>query len=221
MARVPVLAAGGIVVRQGVEPLIAVVRLRKRDDWVLPKGKLNAGETAREAAAREVLEETGHRVEVHEFLGTLAYESGGRTKIVDFWRMEPEAAPSGQLMKDVTAVDWLPLDAAIARLSRVYERAFLGHVGPMAMQASPSMAPPLDLADRRRPMIAPDRGAAGPWPDPRGNARTLSRFEGATKIADAPALAPEIDSSAERVAPPPASLMRKLWRWLISRFDRV
>ena len=74
MARAPVLAAGGIVLRQVEVPLIAVVRLRKRNEWVLPKGKLDDGETARDAAEREVLEETGHDVAVHEFLGTLVYE---------------------------------------------------------------------------------------------------------------------------------------------------
>src|SRR5215467_7872719 len=80
MARVPVMAAGGIVMRRELPPLIAVVRLRKRDEWVLPKGKLDDGETPRAAARREVLEETGHNVTVHEFLGTLVYESGGRSK---------------------------------------------------------------------------------------------------------------------------------------------
>ena len=80
MARESVLAAGGIVLRREHPPLVAVVRLRKRDEWVLPKGKLNGGEIARAAARREVLEETGHDVTVHEFLGTLVYESGGRSK---------------------------------------------------------------------------------------------------------------------------------------------
>lgn len=60
MARTPVLAAGGIVLRQAETPLIALVRLRKRDEWVLPKGKLDDGETPRAAAEREVQEETGH-----------------------------------------------------------------------------------------------------------------------------------------------------------------
>ena len=88
MARAAVLAAGGIVLRQEATPLIAVVRLRKRNEWVLPKGKLDDGETPRDAAEREVLEETGHDVSVHEFLGTLVYESGGRFKVVHYWRME-------------------------------------------------------------------------------------------------------------------------------------
>ena len=78
MARTPVLAAGGIVLRQAEPPLVAVVRLRKRNEWVLPKGKLDDGETPRAAAEREVMEETGHDVAVHEFLGTLVYEIARR-----------------------------------------------------------------------------------------------------------------------------------------------
>jgi 8-oxo-dGTP diphosphatase len=134
MARAAVLAAGGIVLRQEETPLIAVVRLRKRNEWVLPKGKLDDGETARDAAEREVLEETGHDVAVHEFLGTLVYESGGRFKAVHYWRMEAGGEPTHELMDDIKAVDWLPLNVAIERLSRGYERAFLENVGPIALE---------------------------------------------------------------------------------------
>jgi 8-oxo-dGTP diphosphatase len=133
MVRVPVLAAGGIVLQRGAPPLVAVVRLRKRNEWVLPKGKLVDGETPREAAHREVLEETGHAVAIHEYLGTLAYQSGGRSKVVHFWRMEADGGPVRQLMNDVKAVDWLPMDQAVERLSREYERAFLEQIGPIAL----------------------------------------------------------------------------------------
>ena len=75
------MAAGGIVLRRGATPLIAVVRQRKRNEWVLPKGKLDAGETPRDAAEREVLEETGHDVSVHEFLGTLIHETSHFTVV--------------------------------------------------------------------------------------------------------------------------------------------
>jgi 8-oxo-dGTP diphosphatase len=135
MARASVVAAGGIVLRRQQPPLIAVVRLRKRDEWVLPKGKLDQGETPRAAARREVLEETGHEVRVHEFLGTLAHEIGGRSKIVHYWRMEAAPEQAYELMNDVRAVDWLPLEAAVNRLSRPSEQAFLEHVGPQALAA--------------------------------------------------------------------------------------
>jgi len=159
MARVPVLAAGGIVLRREGAPLIAVVRLRKRDEWVLPKGKLDDGETPRAAAEREVVEETGHDVSVHEFLGTLVYESGGRSKVVHYWRMAADGKPAHDLMGDVRAVDWLPLDVAVARLSRAYERAFLANVGPLALEAA-APARPARRPKAKRP--APDKRRGRP-----------------------------------------------------------
>lgn len=143
MARTPVLAGGGIVLRRDAPQHFAVVRLRKRNEWVLPKGKLDDGETARAAAEREVLEETGHDVDVHEFLGTLVYDSGGRSKVVHYWRMDAGGKPVRALMSDIREVDWLPLDEALERLSRSYERAFLENVGPIALQAAA-------LAERER-----------------------------------------------------------------------
>ena len=86
-ARAPILAAGGIVLREGSRPRIAIVRLRRDKSWVLPKGKLYPGEHARAAAKREVLEETGHEVSVHAFLGSLSYLVAGKIKIVQFWHM--------------------------------------------------------------------------------------------------------------------------------------
>ena len=157
------------MLRQEETPLIAVVRLRKRNEWVLPKGKLDDGETARDAAEREVLEETGHDVAVHEFLGTLVYESGGRFKAVHYWRMEAGGEPTHELMDDIKAVDWLPLDAAIERLSRGYERAFLENVGPIALESA-ALAQPARRArvkkqptpeKRRRPAVAPPPAMPG------------------------------------------------------------
>lgn len=146
------MAAGGIVLRRGSMPLIAIVRQRKRNEWVLPKGKLDDGETPREAAHREVLEETGHDVAMHEFLGTLVYQSGGRSKVVHFWRMEAEGGPVRKLMSDIKAVDWLTLDDALARLSREYERAFLTQVGPIAIAAGLASSP----APEPTPTLAAD-----------------------------------------------------------------
>jgi 8-oxo-dGTP diphosphatase len=156
MARDIIMAAGGIVVQRGKVPLFAVVCLRKRGDWVLPKGKLDAGETPRDAALREVLEETGHGAALHDYLGTLAYPLGERTKVVHFWHMEADAEPSRKLMKDVTEVAWLPLDAALARLSRDHEHAFLAQVGPMA--AAAAAVPRAEGGNPRKPQ---PQGEAG------------------------------------------------------------
>ena len=77
MARTPIYAAGGIVVRGGGKRrlLIAVVQRSKDDAWVLPRGKLKRDEDPVVGARREALEETGHRVKVHEFLGALSYRA--------------------------------------------------------------------------------------------------------------------------------------------------
>ena len=179
MARDSIMAAGGIVLRRQQPPLIAVVRLRKRDEWVLPKGKLDSGETPRAAAKREVLEETGHDVTMHEFLGTLVYETGSRSKVVHYWRMEACGGQTRELMSDIRAVDWLPLDAALARLSRGHERAFLENVGPMALEAF----------SRR----------------PRAKAAAQNKAQPSKKRRGRPAAAPALPPAAPPpVSPPPA-----------------
>lgn len=153
MARAPVMAAGGIVLRRSAPPLVAIVRQRKRNEWVLPKGKLDDGETPKQAAHREVLEETGHEVAIHEFLGTLVYQSGGRSKVVHFWRMEADGGQVRKLMSDIKAIDWVPLEEALARLSREYERAFLTEVGPIAIAAAAFASSP---APEPTPTLAAD-----------------------------------------------------------------
>ena len=127
--RQPIEAAGGIVMRGRVRPLFAVVQLSRQKTWVLPKGKLNRDETALAAARREAIEETGHDVEVHEFLGSLVYNSSGRPKTVRFWRMQASGRPVAKLMRDVRAVRWLSLAQAIARLTHEREKLFLEKVG--------------------------------------------------------------------------------------------
>jgi 8-oxo-dGTP diphosphatase len=206
MARAPVLAAGGIVQRQEATPLIAVVRLRKRNEWVLPKGKLDDGETPRAAAEREVMEETGHDVAVHDFLGTLVYESGGRFKVVHYWRMEASGEQAYDLMHDVKAVDWLPLDAAVERLSRAYERAFLSNVGPLALEAAalaeiarrPKANQPAFEKRRSRRAIAPAPSFAPALPQPELISPKIESNEPSPSVSDAakaetPALAAEVE----------------------------
>src|SRR5258707_3068721 len=66
-----------------------------------------------------------------------------------------------ELMDDVKAVEWLPLDAAVERLSRACERVFLANVGPLALEAAvPS------TAQDERAFVGSDRA----WTDARPNA---------------------------------------------------
>ena len=131
----PILAAGGIVIRGNAKPRFAVVRMRREKSWVLPKGKLMPREHPRDAARREVIEETGHDVTVHDFLGSVAYPAEGRIKIkiVQFWLMRAAGPAVHELSNDVKAVRWLPLRQAIDILTRPHEKVFLTHVGPIAL----------------------------------------------------------------------------------------
>ena len=84
-------AAGGIVVRgDGDDAEVLVVHRPKYQDWSLPKGKLDPGESLEEAALREVEEETGTRCELGRHVGSNDYrDRHGRSKRVDWWLMKP------------------------------------------------------------------------------------------------------------------------------------
>ena len=167
-AHAPILAAGGIVIRAGSRPRIAVVRLRKGDKaWVLPKGKLHPGERPHIAAKREVLEETGHDVSVHEFLGSMVYPVASKMKIVQFWHMRAIGGPVRELTRDVKAVKWLPLKEAIDTLSRPHEKIFLANVGPVAVKAAKQalrnkVTRPVVRKRTKRPVRRPDAVPAVP-----------------------------------------------------------
>lgn len=68
----PVHCAGAVV-RDGAGRLLLVRRANPpaQGSWTLPGGRLEAGETAAAAAAREVREETGLEVEVGALLATV------------------------------------------------------------------------------------------------------------------------------------------------------
>ena len=164
-ARAPILAAGGILLREGSRPRIAIVRMRRDKSWVLPKGKLYRGEHAVDAAKREVMEETGHDVSVHDFLGSMSYSVDGKIKIVQFWCMRTVGGPVRELTDEIKAVKWLSLKQAIDTLSRAHEKVFLANVGPIALKAArqPARDKPatrsIRIGGRRR-----GRGAPVPQP---------------------------------------------------------
>jgi 8-oxo-dGTP diphosphatase len=93
--------------------LVAVVHRPRYDDWSLPKGKLDAGESFEEAALREVEEETGLRCRLERELPSVEYEVRGRPKIVRYWLMAVESDPGFEPNDEVDDLRWLsPADAA-------------------------------------------------------------------------------------------------------------
>jgi 8-oxo-dGTP diphosphatase len=110
-------AAGGVVLRDG---RVAVVHRPRYDDWSLPKGKLDPGESFEDAALREVEEETGLRCRLVRELPAVEYEVRGRPKVVRYWAMEVTDEAPFEPNDEVDEVRWLEPAEALALLT--YDR---------------------------------------------------------------------------------------------------
>jgi 8-oxo-dGTP pyrophosphatase MutT (NUDIX family) len=125
-------SAGGVVVRKTRSGLVfAAVRPAGKDRvWALPKGLIDAGETAAETALREVSEETGVEATSLGKLGDVRYVytwEGERVfKAVSFYLMRYRRGRLGDLpattRHEIGEVRWLPLERAQQLLSYGGER---------------------------------------------------------------------------------------------------
>ncbi len=121
MSGVPVRieAAGGVIVRDGK---VAVVHRDRYDDWSLPKGKLDEGESFEEAALREVREETGLECELGRELDPVSYvDQKGRPKLVRYWLMEVTDGEF-EANDEVDEIRWLPPAEAAGLLTYPHDR---------------------------------------------------------------------------------------------------
>jgi 8-oxo-dGTP diphosphatase len=114
-----VRAAGGVVLDE--DGLLVLVHRPRYDDWTLPKGKLDPGESFEEAALREVEEETGLRCRLVRELPAIEYrDDKGRAKLVRYWLMEVDADSGFVPNDEVDELRRLPIDEALGLLT--YDR---------------------------------------------------------------------------------------------------
>jgi 8-oxo-dGTP pyrophosphatase MutT (NUDIX family) len=144
-------SAGGVVYRlENGAPLFLLIR-DSYDNWGFPKGHLEAGERADEAAVREVREETGLR-DVH-LRGTIDtidwyFRFRGRLihKVCHFFLMEtPESVTAPQAAEGITACQWVAYGAAETSVSYSNARHVLRRAHDMilgvALDPSPTSEP--------------------------------------------------------------------------------
>jgi 8-oxo-dGTP pyrophosphatase MutT (NUDIX family) len=105
-------------------PLVAVVHRPRYDDWSLPKGKVEPGETEPVTAVREVEEETGFISELGRRLADISYPVELGTKKVRYWTARTiggEFTPNSE----VDQLVWLSVKDAMKRLQYPYDRKVL------------------------------------------------------------------------------------------------
>lgn len=117
-------AAGAILWRPSPEGIHVAVIHRRKGDWSFPKGKLEPGEGVRDAAIREVREETGLMPVLDRRLPPRFYLKGLRLKRVDYWSATTGPGPF-RPNPEADRLDWLTLPAARRRLTHRRDRRLL------------------------------------------------------------------------------------------------
>jgi 8-oxo-dGTP pyrophosphatase MutT (NUDIX family) len=121
-------SAGGVVVRE--EECVVIVPLKRSQQGkrvlALPKGHPDPGESAEEAATREVREETGVVAELVEPLGEVAYwyqRTKGRIhKRVRFFLFRYVSGSTDDHDDEIEEARWMPLAEAAEELTYAGER---------------------------------------------------------------------------------------------------
>jgi 8-oxo-dGTP pyrophosphatase MutT (NUDIX family) len=157
-------SAGGVVYRLADgHPLFLLIR-DSYQNWGFPKGHLESGERAEEAALREVREETG--IENIALRGTIEtidwyFRFRGRLihKVCHFFLMETgQATTSPQHAEGITACQWAGFDAAQVAISYANARLVLTRAQEMILGGG---AEPLTF----RMAASASRLAVGPAPE--------------------------------------------------------
>jgi ADP-ribose pyrophosphatase YjhB (NUDIX family) len=107
--------AGGVVYRRRETGAVEYLLVEAKDDYkqlVLPKGHIEAGENSREAAVREVHEETGVWGRIIADLGPITFTSDATAMTTQFFLME--YAGRGLSQEASREYRWLPFEEARA-----------------------------------------------------------------------------------------------------------
>lgn len=108
--------------------------------WSLPKGHIEAGETAEQAAVREVEEETGISGVILAELGTIDFwfVADGRRihKTVQHFLMRATGGELSDADIEVAEVAWVPLSDMATRLAYPDERGLVDTAGRLLAETA-------------------------------------------------------------------------------------
>jgi 8-oxo-(d)GTP phosphatase len=118
-------AAGGLIWRRtdsGID--VVLVHRPLRDDWTLPIGRLDSGETLEACAVREVAEETGRQCGILGFLEVLEVEADDGVHRFHIYEM---AAVRGEFVAnpETDQAPWLAIDDAMNKATYANVRSLL------------------------------------------------------------------------------------------------
>ncbi|MBL1079982.1 NUDIX hydrolase [Nocardia sp. 2] len=123
-----ILAAGAVLWRYDAagEIEIAMVHRPKYDDWSLPKGKLDPGETPVVTTVREVAEETGLNCRLGRYLGHVTYPVTGHRKLkrVDYWAAHVLDG-AFESNTEVDELEWCHIDRIMDAISYPMDRSII------------------------------------------------------------------------------------------------
>jgi len=123
-----VIAAGAVVWRKEIDGSISVslVHRPRYDDWSLPKGKIEPGETLISCAYREVMEETNLPVNLGPYIGETEYFVADGLKQVHYWSARVDDTQySFKANDEVDQMAWFSPTEAIDKATRESDREIL------------------------------------------------------------------------------------------------
>jgi 8-oxo-dGTP diphosphatase len=125
------ISAGGVAFRRSdSKPEIAIVSVKPKLRWQLPKGIVDPGESPQVAAVREVREEAGVETELIRLIETIEYwyrsAKNGKPvryhKFVHFYLMEYKSGDVSQHDHEVEEARWVSFEEALELLDFKSER---------------------------------------------------------------------------------------------------
>ncbi|MCL4456824.1 MAG: NUDIX hydrolase [Nitrospirae bacterium] len=125
-------SAGGVIFKKETNTLeVALIAMKNKTVWTLPKGIIDKGERPEESAVREIKEETGLTGKIIDTIGDKSYwfylknENAKCRKTVSYFLLQYIDGNIGDYCWEVDEAKWFALDDAIRQVSYKSDREIL------------------------------------------------------------------------------------------------